>query len=283
MPSSGKEIMMDKRKIAVATAGIVVACGISVGAQYASQLPTSKLLIDQITGMVKTEKDKNATLTNDKEKYTTALSNFYSVLNEPLPSDISTITDSKVRELLTDYAHNNISETDRNDIKQQATTQVFSELSNELNETVGSTADVVTYVNNIKKENTSSNSKYLNTLRAIYVSIGKTNISDEDLLAKSNTDITTDITAYVNKVAKSSADTREATVKQSIANDLATALGMEEKEGDYTINEVVNEATSMARAYSELQIDYANAEADMQDTISYLRQQIKDLGETPCK
>ena len=155
MPSSGKEIMMDKRKIAVATAGIVVACGISVGAQYASQLPTSKLLIDQITGMVKTEKDKNATLTNDKEKYTTALSNFYSVLNEPLPSDISTITDSKVRELLTDYAHNNISETDINNIKQQATTQVFSELSSELNETVGSTADVVTYVNNIKKENTS--------------------------------------------------------------------------------------------------------------------------------
>ena len=283
MPSSGKEIMMDKRKIAVATAGIVVACGISVGAQYASQLPTSKLLIDQITGMVKTEKDKNATLTDDKEKYTTALSNFYSVLNEPLPSDISTITDSKVRELLTDYAHNNISETDRNYIKQQATTQVFSELSNELNETVGSTADVVTYVNNIKKENTSSNSKYLNTLKAIYVSIGKTNISDEDLLAKSNTDITTDITAYVNKVAKSSADTREATVKQSIANDLATALGMEEKEGGYTINEVVNEATSIASAYSELQMDYANAEADMQDTISYLRQQIKDLGETPCK
>ena len=274
---------MDKRKIAVATAGIVVACGISVGAQYASQLPTSKLLIDQITGMVKTEKDKNATLTDDKEKYTTALSNFYSVLNEPLPSDISTITDSKVRELLTDYAHNNISETDRNYIKQQATTQVFSELSNELNETVGSTADVVTYVNNIKKENTSSNSKYLNTLKAIYVSIGKTNISDEDLLAKSNTDITTDITAYVNKVAKSSADTREATVKQSIANDLATALGMEEKEGGYTINEVVNEATSIASAYSELQMDYANAEADMQDTISYLRQQIKDLGETPCK
>ena len=283
MPSSGKEIMMDKRKIAVATAGIVVACGISVGAQYASQLPTSKLLIDQITGMVKTEKDKNATLTNDKEKYTTALSNFYSVLNEPLPSDISTITDSKVRELLTNYAHNNISETDRNYIKQQATTQVFSELSSELNETVGNTADVVAYVNNIKKENTSSNSKYLNTLRAIYGSIGKTNISDEDLLAKSNTDITTDITAYVNKVAKSSADTREATVKQNIANDLATALGMEEKEGGYTINEVVNEATSIASAYSELQMDYANAEADMQDTISYLRQQIIDLGETPCK
>ena len=274
---------MDKRKIAVATAGIVVACGISVGAQYASQLPTSKLLIDQITGMVKTEKDKNVTLTNDKEKYTTALSNFYSVLNEPLPSDISTITDSKVRELLTNYAHNNISEEDTNYIKQQATTQVFSELSNELNETVGSTADVVTYVNNIKNENTSSNSKYLNTLRAIYTSIGKTNISDEDLLAKNNTDITTDITAYVNKVAKSSADTREATVKQSIANDLATALGMEEKEGGYTINEVVNEATSIASAYSELQMDYANAEADMQDTISYLRQQIKDLGETPCK
>ena len=274
---------MDKRKIAVATAGIVVACGISVGAQYASQLPTSKLLIDQITGMVKTEKDKNVTLTNDKEKYTTALSNFYSVLNEPLPSDISTITDSKVRELLTNYAHNNISEEDTNYIKQQATTQVFSELSNELNETVGSTADVVTYVNNIKNENTSSNSKYLNTLRAIYVSIGKTNISDEDLLAKNNTDITTDITAYVNKVAKSSADTREATVKQSIANDLATALGMEEKEGGYTINEVVNEATSIASAYSELQTDYANAEADMMDTIDYLRQQIKDLGETPCK
>ena len=274
---------MDKRKIAVATAGIVVACGISVGAQYASQLPTSKLLIDQITGMVKTEKDKNVTLTNDKEKYTTALSNFYSVLNEPLPSDISTITDSKVRELLTNYAHNNISEEDTNYIKQQATTQVFSELSNELNETVGSTADVVTYVNNIKNENTSSNSKYLNTLRAIYTSIGKTNISDEDLLAKNNTDITTDITAYVNKVAKSSADTREATVKQSIANDLATALGMEEKEGGYTINEVVNEATSIASAYSELQTDYANAEADMMDTIDYLRQQIKDLGETPCK
>ena len=283
MPFSGKEIMMDKRKIAVATAGVIVACGISVGAQYASQLPTSKLLIDQITGMVKTEKDKNATLTNDKEKYTTALSNFYSVLNEPLPSDISTITDSKVRELLTNYAHNNISETDINNIKQQATTQVFSELSNELNETVGSTADVVTYVNNIKKENTSSNSKYLKTLRAIYTSIGKTNISDDDLLAKGNTDITTDITAYVNKVAKSSADTREATVKQSIANDLATALGMEEKEGGYTINEVVNEATSIASAYSELQTDYANAEADMQDTIAYLRQQIKDLGETPCK
>ena len=58
----------------------------------------------------------------------------------------------------------------------------------------------------------------------------------------------------------------------------------------YTLDQVVAEASRIRTAYSKACVDLSDmsasqstATADMQETISALRQQIQDLGETPCK
>ena len=58
----------------------------------------------------------------------------------------------------------------------------------------------------------------------------------------------------------------------------------------YTLDQVVAEASRIRKAYrdatielSDMSASHSTATADMQQTIQALRQQIQDLGETPCK
>ena len=78
---------------------------------------------------------------------------------------------------------------------------------------------------------------------------------------------------------------------QEAVSRLAEALKMNTSEGKtYTLDQVVAEASRIRTAYSKACVDLsdmsasnASATADMEETISALRQQIQDLGETPCK
>ena len=289
---------MNKKAIALATAGVLVMGTTIVGANYASQLDTSTALIDQLGSIAKRYKDTNSELDSriteletQKGNYEERIRALYQATGQQPPTDLSELTNQDITNLINGYTSQNVG-----NAESQTEARIFRDLSDKLGTTVANADDVKSYVDSVVQQSEAgANTEKLEVLRAVYDRIENYNISDSDLLSKSSNDIKQDIWSYVNEQTASASQTasgvgREQATQEAVSR-LAEALKMNTSEGKtYTLDQVVAEASRIRTAYSKACVDLSDmsasqstATADMQETIQALRQQIQDLGETPVK
>ena len=291
---------MNKKTIALATAGLITLGSVGVaGANYASQLGTSTALVEQLGGIAKRYKNANSGLDSTiteletkKTNYEGLLRALYEATGQQPPADLSGLTNQDIATLINNYTSQNTG-----NVQSQTEAKVFDDLSKKLKTKVTSVDDVQSYINSVKQQSqqAGANGEKLEVLRTVYDRIEKFNISDEDLLKKTNTDISNDIWSYVNKQTAQASQTagnvgREQATQEAV-DKLVVALRMSTSEGKtYTLDEVVAEASRIRKAYSEacqdlsdMSASHSTATEDMQETIRALKQQITELGETPCK
>ena len=293
---------MNKKTIALATAGIIAIGSVGVaGANYASQLDTSSALFEQLGGIARRYKNANSGLDSrvteletQKGNYEELLRALYEATGQQPPTNLSELTNQDITNLINGYTRENVG-----NAESQTEARIFSDLSEKLGTTVANADDVKSYVDSIVQQSEqagqTANAEKLEVLRAVYDRIENYNISNEELLNKSSNDIKNDIWSYVSeqtaKAGQTASDVgREQATQEAVAK-LAKALKMDTS-GDktYTLDQVVSEASRIRTAYSKACVDLsdmsasnASATADMEETIHALRQQIQDLGETPCK
>ena len=292
---------MNKKAIALATAGVLVMGTTIVGANYASQLDTSTALIDQLGSIAKRYKDTNSGLDSriteletQKGNYEERIRALYQATGQQPPTDLSELTNQDITNLINGYTSQNVG-----NAESQTEARIFRDLSDKLGTTVANADDVKSYIDSVIQQSEqagqTANAEKLEVLRAVYDRIENYNISDSDLLSKSSNDIKQDIWSYVNEQTASASQTasgvgREQATQEAVSR-LAEALKMNTSEGKtYTLDQVVAEASRIRTAYSKACVDLSDmsasqstATADMQETIQALRQQIQDLGETPVK
>ena len=290
---------MNKKAIALATAGVLVMGTTIVGANYASQLDTSTALVDQLGSIARRYKDQNngldsriTELETQKGNYEERIRALYEATGQQPPTNLSELTNQDITNLINGYTSQNVG-----NAESQTEARIFSDLSEKLGTRVANADDVKSYVDSVvqQSEQAGANTEKLEVLRAVYDRIENYNISDSDLLSKSSNDIKQDIWSYVNEQTASASQTasgvgREQATQEAVSR-LAEALRMDTS-GDktYTLDQVVAEASRIRTAYSKACVDlsdmsasHSTATADMQETIQALRQQIQDLGETPVK
>ena len=289
---------MNKKTIALATAGIIAMGTTIVGANYASQLDTSTALVEQLGGIARRYKEANngldsriTELETQKGNYEERIRALYQATGQQPPTDLSELTNQDITNLINGYTSQNVG-----NAESQTEARIFRDLSEKLGTTVANADDVKSYVDSVVQQSEAgANTEKLEVLRAVYDRIENYNISDSDLLSKSSNDIKQDIWSYVNEQTASASQTasgvgREQATQEAVSR-LAEALKMNTS-GDktYTLDQVVAEASRIRTAYSKACVDLSDmsasqstATADMQETIHALRQQIQDLGETPCK
>ena len=292
---------MNKKTIALATAGVLVMGTTIVGANYASQLDTSTALVEQLGGIAKRYKNANSGLDSrvteletQKGNYEERIRALYEATGQQPPTNLSELTNQDITSLISNYTSQNVG-----NAESQTEARIFSDLSEKLGTTVANADDVKSYVDSVVQQSEqagqTANAEKLEVLRAVYNRIENYKISDEALLKKTKDDIKQDIWSYVNKQTASASQTAgsvasEQATQEAVAQ-LAVALKMDTSEGKtYTLDQVVAEASRIRKAYSnacqdlsDMSASNASATADMEETISALRQQIQDLGETPCK
>ena len=290
---------MNKKTIALATAGVLVMGTTIVGANYASQLDTSTALVDQLGSIARRYKEANSgldrrvtELETQKGNYEERIRALYQATGQQPPADLSRLTNQDITNLINGYTSQNVG-----NAESQTEARIFSDLSEKLGTTVANADDVKSYVDSVvqQSEQAGANTEKLEVLRAVYDRIENYNISDSDLLSKSSNDIKQDIWSYVNEQTAQASQTasgvgREQATQEAVSR-LAEALKMNTSEGKtYTLDQVVAEASRIRKAYrdatielSDMSASHSTATADMQQTIQALRQQIQDLGETPCK
>ena len=289
---------MNKKAIALATAGVLVMGTTIVGANYASQLDTSSALVEQLGGIARRYKEANngldsrvTELETQKGNYEERIRALYEATGQQPPTDMSQLTNQDITNLINGYTRENVG-----NAESQTEARIFRDLSEKLGTTVANADDVKSYVDSVVQQSEAgANTEKLEVLRAVYDRIENYNISDSDLLSKSSNDIKQDIWSYVNEQTASASQTasgvgREQATQEAVSR-LAEALKMNTSEGKtYTLDQVVAEASRIRTAYSKACVDLSDmsasqstATADMQETISALRQQIQDLGETPVK
>ena len=289
---------MNKKSIALATAGVLVMGTTIVGANYASQLDTSTALVEQLGGIARRYKNANSGLDSrvteletQKGNYEELLRALYEATGKDVPTDLSKVTNQDITSLINNYTSQNVG-----NAESQTEAKVFSDLSKKLGTTVASVDDVQSYIDSVVQQNQAgANTEKLEVLRTVYNRIEKYNISDEELLKKTNKDISNDIWSYVSqqtaKASQTAGNVASEQATQEAVSRLAEALRMDTS-GDktYTLDQVVAEASRIRTAYSKACVDLSDmsasqstATADMEETIQALRQQIQDLGETPCK
>ena len=289
---------MNKKTIALATAGVLAMGTTIVGANYASQLDTSSALVEQLGGIARRYKEANGGLDNriteletQKGNYEERIRALYEATGQQPPADMSQLTNQDITNLINGYTRENVG-----NAESQTEARIFSDLSEKLGTRVANADDVKSYVDSIVQQSEAgANTEKLEVLRAVYDRIENYNISDEALLKKTNKDISNDIWSYVNKQTASASQTASSVASEQATQEavsrLAEALKMDTSEGKtYTLDQVVAEASRIRTAYrdatielSDMSASQATATADMQETIQALRQQIQDLGETPCK
>ena len=289
---------MNKKTIALATAGVLAMGTTIVGANYASQLDTSTALVEQLGGIARRYKEANGGLDNriteletQKGNYEERIRALYQATGQQPPADMSQLTNQDITNLINGYTRENVG-----NAESQTEARIFSDLSEKLGTTVANADDVKSYVDSIVQQSEAgANTEKLEVLRAVYDRIENYNISDSDLLSKSSNDIKNDIWSYVNEQTAQASQTASGVASEQATQEavsrLAEALKMNTSEGKtYTLDQVVAEASRIRTAYSKACVDLsdmsasqATATSDMQETISALRQQIQDLGETPCK
>ena len=289
---------MNKKTIALATAGVIAMGTTIVGANYASQLDTSTALVEQLGGIARRYKEANGGLDNriteletQKGNYEERIRALYQATGQQPPTDLSKVTNQDITNLINGYTRENVG-----NAESQTEARIFSDLSEKLGTTVANADDVKSYIDSlVQQSEAGANTEKLEVLRAVYDRIENYNISDSDLLSKSSNDIKQDIWSYVNEQTASASQTASGVASEQATQEavsrLAEALRMDTS-GDktYTLDQVVAEASRIRKAYSkscqdlsDMSASQSTATADMQETISALRQQIQDLGETPCK
>lgn len=289
---------MNKKTIALATAGVLVMGTTIVGANYASQLDTSTALVEQLGGIARRYKEANSGLDSrvteletQKGNYEERIRALYQATGQQPPTDMSQLTNQDITNLINGYTSQNVG-----NAESQTEARIFNDLSEKLGTTVANADDVKSYVDSlVQQSEAGANTEKLEVLRAVYDRIENYNISDSDLLNKSSNDIKQDIWSYVNKQTAQASQTASGVASEQATQEavsrLAEALRMDTSEGKtYTLDQVVAEASRIRTAYSKACVDLsdmsasnASATADMQETIQALRQQIQDLGETPVK
>ena len=292
---------MNKKTIALATAGVLVMGTTIVGANYASQLDTSSALVEQLGGIARRYKEANSGLDSrvteletQKGNYEERIRALYEATGQQPPTNLSELTNQDITNLINGYTSQNVG-----NAESQTEARIFSDLSEKLGTRVANADDVKSYVDSIVQQSEqagqTANAEKLEVLRAVYDRIEKYNLSDSDLLSKSSDDIKQDIWSYVNKQTASASQTASSVASEQATQEavsrLAEALKMNTS-GDktYTLDQVVAEASRIRKAYSnacqdlsDMSASQSTATADMQETIQALRQQIQDLGETPVK
>ena len=289
---------MNKKTIALATAGVIAMGTTIVGANYASQLDTSTALVEQLGGIARRYKEANSGLDSrvteletQKGNYEERIRALYQATGQQPPTDLSKVTNQDITNLINGYTSQNVG-----NAESQTEARIFSDLSEKLGTTVANADDVKSYIDSlVQQSEAGANTEKLEVLRAVYDRIENYNISDSDLLSKSSNDIKQDIWSYVNEQTASASQTASGVASEQATQEavsrLAEALRMDTS-GDktYTLDQVVAEASRIRKAYSkscqdlsDMSASQSTATADMQETISALRQQIQDLGETPCK
>ena len=289
---------MNKKTIALATAGVLVMGTTIVGANYASQLDTSTALVDQLGGIARRYKEANSGLDSrvteletQKGNYEERIRALYEATGQQPPTNLSELTNQDITNLINGYTRENVG-----NAESQTEARIFSDLSEKLGTRVANADDVKSYIDSvIRQSEAGANTEKLEVLRAVYDRIENYNISDSDLLSKSSNDIKQDIWSYVNEQTAQASQTasgvgREQATQEAVSR-LAEALRMDTSEGKtYTLDQVVAEASRIRTAYrdatielSDMSVSNSTATSDMQETIHALRQQIQDLGETPCK
>ena len=292
---------MNKKTIALATAGIIAMGTTIVGANYASQLDTSTALVEQLGGIARRYKEANGGLDSQISELETQKGNYeeriralYQATGQQPPTDLSELTNQDITNLINGYTRENVG-----NAESQTEARIFSDLSEKLGTTVANADDVKSYVDSVVQQSEqagqTANAEKLEILRAVYDRIENYNISDSDLLSKSSNDIKQDIWSYVNEQTASASQTASSVASEQATQEavsrLAEALKMNTSEGKtYTLDQVVAEASRIRTAYrdatielSDMSASHSTATEDMQETISALRNQITDLGETPCK
>ena len=289
---------MNKKAIALATAGVLVMGTTIVGANYASQLDTSSALVEQLGGIARRYKEANSGLDSrvteletQKGNYEERIRALYQATGQQPPTNLSELTNQDITNLINGYTSQNVG-----NAESQTEARIFNDLSKKLGTTVANVNDVQSYIDSVKQQGEAgANTEKLEVLRAVYDRIENYNISDSDLLSKSSNDIKQDIWSYVNEQTASASQTasgvgREQATQEAVSR-LAEALKMNTSEGKtYTLDQVVAEASRIRKAYRDATIELSDmsasnstATSDMQETIHALRQQIQDLGETPVK
>ena len=289
---------MNKKAIALATAGVLVMGTTIVGANYASQLDTSSALVEQLGGIARRYKEANSGLDSrvteletQKGNYEERIRALYQATGQQPPTNLSELTNQDITNLINGYTSQNVG-----NAESQTEARIFNDLSKKLGTTVANVNDVQSYIDSVKQQGEAgANTEKLEVLRAVYDRIENYNISDSDLLSKSSNDIKQDIWSYVNEQTASASQTasgvgREQATQEAVSR-LAEALKMNTSEGKtYTLDQVVAEASRIRKAYrdgtielSDMSASNSTATSDMQETIHALRQQIQDLGETPVK
>ena len=292
---------MNKKTIALATAGVLAMGTTIVGANYASQLDTSTALVEQLGGIARRYKEANGGLDSrineletQKGNYEERIRALYQATGQQPPTDMSQLTNQDIANLINGYTRENVG-----NAESQTEARIFSDLSEKLGTTVANADDVKSYVDSIVQQSEqagqTANAEKLEVLRAVYDRIENYNISDSDLLSKSSNDIKNDIWSYVNEQTAQASQTASGVASEQATQEavsrLAEALKMDTS-GDktYTLDQVVAEASRIRTAYSKACVDLSDmsasnstATSDMEETISALRQKIQDLGETPCK
>ena len=290
---------MNKKAIALATAGVLVMGTTIVGANYASQLDTSSALVEQLGGIARRYKEANSGLDSrvteletQKGNYEERIRALYQATGQQPPTNLSELTNQDITNLINGYTSQNVG-----NAESQTEARIFSDLSEKLGTTVANADDVKSYVDSVvqQSEQAGANTEKLEVLRAVYDRIENYNISDSDLLSKSSNDIKQDIWSYVNEQTAQASQTASSVASEQATQEavsrLAEALKMNTSEGKtYTLDQVVAEASRIRTAYSKACVDLSDmsasnstATSDMQETIQALRQQIQDLGETPVK
>ena len=289
---------MNKKTIALATAGVLVMGTTIVGANYASQLDTSTALVDQLGGIARRYKEANSGLDSrvteletQKGNYEERIRALYEATGQQPPTNLSELTNQDITNLINGYTSQNVG-----NAESQTEARIFRDLSEKLGTTVANADDVKSYVDSVVQQSEAgANTEKLEVLRAVYDRIENYNISDSDLLSKSSNDIKQDIWSYVNEQTASASQTASGVASEQATQEavsrLAEALKMNTSEGKtYTLDQVVAEASRIRTAYSKACVDLSDmsasnstATSDMQETIQALRQQIQDLGETPVK
>ena len=289
---------MNKKTIALATAGVLAMGTTIVGANYASQLDTSTALVDQLGGIARRYKEANdgldsrvTELETQKGNYEERIRALYQATGQQPPTNLSELTNQDITNLINGYTSQNVG-----NAESQTEARIFRDLSEKLGTTVANADDVKSYVDSVKQQGEAgANTEKLEVLRAVYDRIENYNISDSDLLSKTSDDIKQDIWSYVNEQTASASQTASGVASeqatQEAVSKLAEALKMNTSEGKtYTLDQVVAEASRIRTAYSkscqdlsDMSASHSTATEDMQETISALRNQITELGETPCK
>ena len=289
---------MNKKTIALATAGVLAMGTTIVGANYASQLDTSTALVEQLGGIARRYKEANGGLDNriteletQKGNYEERIRALYEATGQQPPTNLSELTNQDITNLINGYTRENVG-----NAESQTEARIFRDLSDKLGTTVANADDVKSYVDSVVQQSEAgANTEKLEVLRAVYDRIENYNISDSDLLSKASNDIKQDMWSYVNEQTAQASQTASGVASEQATQEavsrLAEALKMNTSEGKtYTLDQVVAEASRIRTAYSKACVDLSDmsasqstATADMQETIQALRQQIQDLGETPVK